>query len=95
MQHIIMSVNLTEVVEAVRRLTPAEQREVLARLWPERAARSGDTVWISLRFSDALRVVAYAPEQQPYVAALRDLLVSGALARPENKADGTYGSVWC
>ena len=85
-----MSANLIKVVEAVRHLTTAEQREVLARLWPEQAARSGNSVWVSLRFSDALRVVAYAPEQQPYVAALRDLLQHGALARLENKADGTY-----
>lgn len=85
-----MSTNIMEVVEAVRHLTPAEQREVLARLWPEQALRSGSNVWISVRFSDALRVVAYAPEQESYVGTLRDLLQAGALARRENEADGTY-----
>lgn len=85
-----MSINVKEVVEAARHLTAAEQREVLARLWPEQAARSGDKVWLSVRFSDALRVVAYAPEQESYISALRELLQQGALARLENETDGTY-----
>jgi hypothetical protein len=85
-----MSVNVTEIVEAARHLTPAEQREVLARLWPDQAIRSGGTVWMSVQFSDALRVVAYAQEQEPYVNALNDLLQRGALARRESETDGTY-----
>jgi hypothetical protein len=85
-----MSANVTEIVEAARHLTPAEQREVLARLWPDQAIRSGGTVWMSVQFSDALRVVAYAQEQEPYVNALNDLLQRGALARRESEADGTY-----
>lgn len=85
-----MSSNVMEVVEAARHLTPAEQREVLARLWPEQAARSGDKTWRSVRFSAALRVVAYALEQEAYIDALRELLQQGALARLENEADGTY-----
>jgi hypothetical protein len=32
-----MATNLSEVVDTVRHLSPAEQREVLARLWPEQA----------------------------------------------------------
>ncbi len=43
-----------------------------------------------MRFSAALRVVAYAPEQEAYTDALRELLQQGALARLENEADGTY-----
>jgi hypothetical protein len=85
-----MSTSVLEVVEAARHLTPAERREVLARLWPEQAARNGRDVWLSVRFSDALRVVAYAPEQEAFVESLRDLLRQGALARQENKSDGTY-----
>jgi hypothetical protein len=79
-----------EVVESARRLTPAEKREVLARLWPGQAARNGQDVWVSVRFSDALRVVAYAPEQEAYVNSLSELLRQGALARLENETDGTY-----
>jgi hypothetical protein len=79
-----------EVVESARRLTPAEKREVLARLWPEQAARNGQDVWVSVRFSDALSVVAYAPEQEAYVNSLSELLRQGALARLENETDGTY-----
>lgn len=85
-----MSTSVMEVVESARQLTPAEKREVLARLWPEQAARNGQDVWVSVRFSDALRVVAYAPEQESYVNALSELLRQGALARLESEADGTY-----
>jgi hypothetical protein len=85
-----MATNLSEVVDAVRHLSPAEQREVLARLWPEHALAQANTVWTSVRFSDRLRVVAYAPEQEPYVDSLRTLLLRGALARRESEADGTY-----
>lgn len=85
-----MSTSVMEVVESARRLTDAEKREVLARLWPEQSARSGQDVWVSVRFSDALRVVAYAPEQGTYVNELSELLRQGALARLESEADGTY-----
>jgi dephospho-CoA kinase len=82
--------NVLEVIETVRHLTPAEQREVLARLWPEQAARSGDKAWVSVRFGDGLRVTAYQPEQERYIGELRDLLQQGALARLEDESDGTY-----
>ena len=85
-----MAANLSEVVDTVRHLSPAEQREVLARLWPEQALAQANTVWTSVRFGDRVRVVAYAPEQEPHVDGLRELLQRGALARRENEADGTY-----
>jgi len=85
-----MSTEVMEVITAAKHLTPAEQREVLARLWPLVAGGSGREVWMSVRFSGAARVIAYAPEQEVYVEALGDLLRHGALARLENEADGTY-----
>ncbi len=85
-----MATNLSEVVDTVRHLSPAEQREVLARLWPEQALAQANTVWTSVRFSDRLRVIAYTPEQEPYVDSLRMLLLRGALTRRESEADGTY-----
>lgn len=85
-----MSTSVMEVVESARQLTVAERREALARLWPEQVARSGRDVWISIRFGEGLRVVAYAPEQEIYVSGLRDLLQQGALARLESEADGAY-----
>jgi len=85
-----MSTEVMEIITAARHLTPAEQREVLARLWPLAAERSGGEVWMSIRFSEAARVVAYAPEQEAYIEALSDLLRRGALARLENEADGAY-----
>lgn len=85
-----MTTKLKEVVETVRRLTPAEQREILARLWPEQALKQGNTVWTSIHFGEGLQVVAYAIEQEPYLEGLRQLLLRGALARRENEADGVY-----
>lgn len=85
-----MATNLSEVVETVRHLSPAEQREVLARLWPEQALAQGNTVWTSVRFTERLRVASYAPEQEPHLEGLRQLLLRGALARMESEADGTY-----
>lgn len=85
-----MSHNVTHVVEAARQLTRAEQREVLARLFPEQTAQDGSTVWMSVKFSESARVVAYAPEQEPYLDALRTVLRQGVLARMENREDGTY-----
>ena len=85
-----MSTNVTHVVEAARQLTLAEQREVLARLFPEQTAHDGSTVWMSVKFSESARVVAYAPEQESYLDALRAVLRQGVLARMENREDGTY-----
>src|SRR5258708_35484707 len=85
-----MATNVIEVVEALRSLTPSEQREVLARLWPEEALREGNAIWTSVRFSERLRVVAYAAEQEAYLDNLRELLLHGVLARKESDADGTY-----
>jgi hypothetical protein len=85
-----MSTSVSEVITAASRLTRTEQREVLARLWPVAAVRRGREVWTSVQFSDTARIVAYAPEQEPYLIALRDVLQAGALARLENEADHTY-----
>ena len=85
-----MATNLREVVETVRHLSAAERREVLARLWPEQALTQGNTVWITIRFGEGLRVVAYAHKQEPHLEDLRQLLRRGALARRESEGDGTY-----
>ena len=85
-----MSTSVSEVISAASRLTRTEQREVLARLWPVAATQSGREVWTSIRFSEAARIVAYAPEQEPYLNALRELLQAGALARLEHEADHTH-----
>lgn len=85
-----MSTSVSEVITAASRLTRTEQREVLARLWPIAAVRSRREVWTNIHFSDTARIVAYAPEQEPYLNALRELLQAGALARLENPADRAY-----
>ncbi len=85
-----MSANVTHVVEAARQLTSAEQREVLARLFPEQTAHDGSTIWMSVKLSEQARVVAYAPEQEAHLTELRRVLRQGALARLESKEDGTY-----
>ena len=85
-----MATNLREVVETVQHLSAAERREVLARLWPQQALTQGNTVWITIRFGEGLRVVPYAPEQEQHLEDLRQLLRRGALARRESETDGTY-----
>lgn len=85
-----MSSNVTHIVEAARHLTPAELREVLARLFPEQAAHDGASLWVSVRFSERARIVAYSPEQEAHLESLRSALQQGALARLESRADGTY-----
>jgi hypothetical protein len=44
--------------------------------------------WV--QFSESMRVVSYSPDQEPYVAGLRELLKKGARAVPESEEDGTY-----
>jgi hypothetical protein len=76
-------------IESAQKLTAPERREVLARLLAEQATEEFGTIWKSVRFGEKLRVVAYAPEQEKFVADLRELLKTGALVRIENQSDGT------
>jgi hypothetical protein len=77
-------------LETAKRLTAPEKREVLARLLAEQSDEEIGTIWKSFRFGNDLRVVAYNPEQEQFVAELTSLLQKGALARLENQSDGTY-----
>lgn len=79
-----------ETFETVRHLSASQQREVLARLWSEQARRETGEVWQTVRFGKNLLVVAYAEEQEKYIENLREILQNGALARLENKDDGTF-----
>lgn len=85
-----MSSNVTHIVEAARHLKPSELREVLARLFPEQTAHDGESVWRSIRYSEAAHIVAYSPEQETHLDSLRLLLQQGALSRLDNGEDGTY-----
>lgn len=76
-------------IESARNLTAPQRREVMARLLADQATEEFGTVWKSIRFDENLRVVAYAPEQEKFVADLRELLKDGALIRIENQSDGT------
>jgi adenylate kinase family enzyme len=85
----IPNVRVTEIIDSAYHLSRSERREVIARIWPDKA-RSGREIWRGIRFSDRMRVVAYAPEQEPYLHGLRELLLNGALARVENEREGNY-----
>lgn len=85
-----MQSNVGEVIKAALHLTVAEQRELLARLWPMAVEQSGDQFWTSVRLGACAQVTAGTPEQEPYLDALASILRSGALARLEDEADGTY-----
>jgi len=81
---------VSEIMQTVNHLSAAQQREILARLWTEEARRATGKTWKTVKFGDDLRVVAYAPEQESYLAELRELLQSGTLARLESESDGTF-----
>lgn len=81
---------VTELVETVRHLTLAEQREILARLWTEQAKRNANGTWKTIKFSENLKVVAYESSQESYVEGLRHELQEGVLARLENETEGTF-----
>jgi Cytidylate kinase len=85
----IPNIKVTEILETAHHLSRQEQREIIARIWPE-GASSGKELWRGLRFSDRMRLVAYGPEQEPYLPGLRDLLLHGAIARIEDEQDGNY-----
>jgi len=86
----------TEIlISQAKQLTLPEKREMLARLWNEEELGETGRIWKSIRFGENLRVVAHAPEQEPYLADLRELLQKGALERIENEEEGTaeiYGA---
>ena len=85
-----MLTSVTEFVQAARRLTLAEQREIFARLLPEPSAQSAKTIWQFICFSENLRVVSYTGGQELYIDALRQLLQQGVFARLEREDEGTY-----
>lgn len=84
-----MAMTVQEVVAAARDLTPAQRRELIARIWPGPISTENET-WVSIRFGEGMRVVAYVPEQEPFVDELRETLRGGVLARVENPTDGNY-----
>jgi hypothetical protein len=83
------------IIDTAQRLTASERREVFSRLLVTESEAEVGTVWKTVRFSEKLRVVAFAPEQGPFIDGLRELLQGGALIRLENEAEGTcevYGT---
>jgi len=84
-------VSVTEAINVVRQLTPDEQRELLARLWPEPEDLGTDrSRWSHVKLSGELRVVSFSPDQEPYLDEVRDLLQRGVLARLDSAEDGYY-----
>ena len=77
------------IINTAQRLSPSERREVFSRLLAAQTETEVGTVWKTVRFGEKLRVAAYAPEQEPFVEGLRELLKGGALIRLENQAEGT------
>lgn len=81
---------IASTIHTIYKMSPAEQREILGRLWSGQANKKSNDVWKSIHFGNSLRVVAYSPEQEKYIEQLRDLLQKGTIARLENENDGTY-----
>lgn len=84
------NIKIVNALNAIREMSSPEQREILGRLLSEQSGGKATGIWSNVRFGDSLRVIAYAPEQEKYLAPLRDLLRRGTTARLENESDGTY-----
>lgn len=85
-----MTNNVLETVQTVSRLSFAEQREIIARIWAEQTRHETGKTWKSIKFSEKMHVTAYSEEQEIYVEDLRQTLREGTLARVENETDGTF-----
>jgi len=84
-------VSVTEAIHVVQQLTPDEQRELLARLWPNPEELGTDrSPWSYVKFGERLRVVSFSPDQEPYLDEVRDLLQRGVLVRLDSADDGYY-----
>jgi hypothetical protein len=77
--------NVTQLISALRQLSPVEQREVLARLWPEQQPSE----WRFLQFQNPT-VKSFSDTQDPYLDDLKRLLREGVLARLDHPEDGNY-----
>ena len=82
--------NTENVINSLEKLSPPQQREIVARLLAKQSSFEAETTWKTVRFGSNLRVVSYAPEQEQFVAELREILQNGALARIENEMDGNW-----
>jgi hypothetical protein len=77
--------SVTQLISAVRQLSPVEQREVLARLWTEQQPSE----WQFLQFQNPT-VKSFSDTQDPYLDDLRRALMDGVLARLDHLEDGNY-----
>jgi hypothetical protein len=78
--------SVNDLVEEIQHLTPAQRREVLARLWP--GVKVQGVQWLEL--GEDVEVESYTPTQTPYVAAVRHLLSHGVPAHLEHEEDGNW-----
>jgi hypothetical protein len=84
-------VSVIEAMNLVRQLTPDEQRELLARLWPKPEELGTDrSPWCYVKLGDSLRVASFSADQESYLDEVRDLLQRGVLARLDSPDDGYY-----
>jgi hypothetical protein len=83
--------SVNNLVEEIQHLTPAQRREVLARLWPEVKVRG--VQWLEL--GEDVEVETYTPTQTAHIEAVHHLLSHGVPARLIHEEDGNwelYGS---
>lgn len=77
--------SVTQLIDAVRQLSPVEQREVLARLWPEQQPSE----WQFVQFQNP-KVKSFSDTQAAYLDDLKQLLMEGVPARLDHPEDGNY-----
>jgi len=79
-------VSVNDLVQEIQHLTPAQRREVLARLWPE--VKMPGVQWLEL--GEDVEVESFTPSQSPYVQAAHHLLSEGVPARLAHEEDGNW-----
>jgi len=82
----MLQISVNDLVREIQHLTPAQRREVLARLWPD--VKVQGVQWLEL--GEGVDVESFTPTQAPFVEAVRDLLGCGVAARLEHEEDGNW-----
>jgi len=80
----MLQATVNDLVQEIQHLSPAQRREMLARLWPE--VKVQGIQWLEL--GEGVEVDSYTPTQSPYVGTVRDLSSHGVPARLVHAEDG-------
>jgi hypothetical protein len=82
----MLQASVNDLIQEIQHLSPAQRREVLARLWPD--VKVEGIQWLEL--GEGVEVESYTPTQAPHVETVRHLLINGVPARLVQQDDGNW-----